>query len=117
MVREEAYRIGVEALANSFQHAAARSIEVHIQYAGRGLLLRVVDDGRGYDVDLLKARMAQGHFGLAGLRERAHRIRAQLEVSSRQGAGSAVELRVPASIAYAAGRSTSSSVSQELPWT
>jgi ligand-binding sensor domain-containing protein/signal transduction histidine kinase len=101
VVREEAYRIGVEALANAFQHAAARNIEVRIDYGRKDLTLRVVDDGRGYDVEALKDTVARGHFGLAGLRERAHRIRAQLEVSSRLGAGSAVELRVPASIAYA----------------
>jgi signal transduction histidine kinase/ligand-binding sensor domain-containing protein len=117
VVREEAYRIGVEALANAFQHAAARSIEVRIEYGGRGLVLRVVDDGRGYDVDALKDTVTQGHFGLAGLRERAHRIRAQLEVSSRLGAGSTVELRVPASIAYATDRSKDAPLSQELPWT
>jgi signal transduction histidine kinase len=104
-------------LANAFQHAAARNIEVRIEYGGRGLVLRVVDDGRGYDVDALKDTVTQGHFGLAGLRERAHRIRAQLEVSSRLGAGSTVELRVPASIAYATDRSKDAPLSQELPWT
>ncbi|HET9448074.1 MAG TPA: two-component regulator propeller domain-containing protein [Steroidobacteraceae bacterium] len=101
VVREEAYRIGAEALANAFRHAAASNIDVHIEYGRKGLTLRVLDDGRGYDVDKLHDMVTQGHFGLAGLRERAHRIRAQLEVSSRIGAGSAVELRVPASIAYA----------------
>jgi signal transduction histidine kinase len=104
VVREEAYRIGVEALSNAFRHAAARNIEVLVEYGRKSLGLRVVDDGRGYDVAVLEDLVAQGHFGLAGLRERAHRIRAQLEVSSRAGAGSAVELRVPASIAYATGR-------------
>ena len=117
VVREEAYRIGVEALANAFRHSAAINIDVHIEYRRKGLTLRVVDDGRGYDVGLLKDMVAQGHFGLAGLRERAHRIRAQLEVSSRPGAGSAVELRVPAAIAYTAARSKSSPVAEELPWT
>jgi signal transduction histidine kinase len=117
VVREEAYRIGVEALANAFRHAAALNIEVHLEYGRKDLRLRVVDDGRGYDVGVLKDMVAQGHFGLAGLRERAHRIRARLEVSSRPGAGSAVELRVPAAIAYTAGRSKSSPVAEELPWT
>jgi signal transduction histidine kinase/ligand-binding sensor domain-containing protein len=108
VVREEAYRIGAEALANAFTHAAARNIEVRIEYGRKGLVVRVVDDGRGYDVAMLEDAVAHGHFGLAGLRERAHRIRAQLEVSSRPGAGSAVELRVPASTAYATGRGKSS---------
>jgi signal transduction histidine kinase/ligand-binding sensor domain-containing protein len=117
VVREEAYRIGVEALANAFRHSVAANIDVHIHYGRNGLSLRVVDDGRGYDVAVLKDAVVRGHFGLAGLRERAHRIRAQLEVSSRPGAGSAVELRVPAAIAYATGRSTNAPVAEELPWT
>jgi signal transduction histidine kinase len=101
VVREEAYRIGAEALINAFRHSAAANIDVHIEYGRKELAVRVADDGRGYDVAVLGDAVSRGHFGLAGLRERAQRIRAQLEVSSRPGAGSAVELRVPASIAYA----------------
>ena len=43
-----------------------------------------------------------GHYGLPGMRERAQSIGGQLEVWSEQGAGTEVELTIPASIAYGA---------------
>jgi len=65
----------------------------------------VTDDGRGFDVSAIEATADQRHFGLQGLYERARRIHAQVQVSSRIGSGSAVELRVPGSMAYVAARS------------
>ena len=42
----------------------------------------------------------EGHWGLPGMRERAKAIGGQLEVWSEQGAGTEVELTIPASVAY-----------------
>jgi signal transduction histidine kinase len=52
----------------------------------------VRDDGRGFDVE---AARAQGHFGLLGLRERALRLGAVLDIDSRPGEGTAVRLTMP----------------------
>jgi len=49
----------------------------------------------------------KGHFGLPGMRERATLIAAKLTVSSEVDAGTEVELRLPASIAYATARESS----------
>jgi signal transduction histidine kinase/ligand-binding sensor domain-containing protein len=104
VVREEAYRIAAEALTNALHHAAARRVDTEVSYSRKGLSLRVVDDGCGFDVDAVRDDTPRGHFGLMGLQERAHRIQARLAVSSRPGAGTAVELDVPASIAYKLAR-------------
>ena len=104
VVREEAYRIGAEALRNAFRHAEARHIDLEIEYSRHALSLRILDDGRGFDVAMLQAEAPGKHFGLTGLRERAQKIRSQLEVSSRPGAGTDVRLRVPAAVAYAPDR-------------
>jgi len=45
-----------------------------------------------------------GHWGLPGIRERAQRIGSRLEFWSETGAGTEVELTVPAAIAYEARR-------------
>jgi signal transduction histidine kinase/ligand-binding sensor domain-containing protein len=100
VVREETYRIGAEALTNVVRHAVATHVDTEITYSRKGLTLRVVDNGRGFDAALLSEGAPRGHFGLTGMRERARRIRARFEVSTRPGSGSAVEVRVPASIAY-----------------
>jgi signal transduction histidine kinase/ligand-binding sensor domain-containing protein len=104
VVREEAYRIGAEALRNAFRHAEARHIDLEIEYSRLELLVRIVDDGRGFDVTGLGENAPGKHFGLTGLRERARRMRAQLEVSSRLGSGTEVLLRVPAVVAFAIDR-------------
>jgi signal transduction histidine kinase len=104
LVREEIYRIGAEALTNAVRHAVATRVDIEITYSRKDLTLRVVDNGRGFDAAVLSEGAPRGHFGLTGMRERARRIRARFEVSTRTGSGSAVEVRVPASIAYRAER-------------
>lgn len=104
VVAEEAERILSEGLTNAIRHANARTINVEIIYSRRELTVRLVDDGRGFDHGVLQAAPAGGHWGLAGMQERATKIKAQLEISSRPDAGTSLELRVPANIAYAGDR-------------
>ena len=100
ILRDEIYGIAREALRNAFRHARARRIEVEIQYQPRQLRLRVRDDGVGIDPSVLSQGERPGHWGLKGMRERAQRIGGQFEIWSEHGAGTEVELSVPASIAY-----------------
>jgi len=60
----------------------------------------VRDNGRGIPASVLAQGGAPGHWGLAGMRERAERIRGLLEIWSRDGAGTEVQLRIGASLAY-----------------
>jgi signal transduction histidine kinase len=99
-VKDEAYRIGREALLNAFQHSEAGSIEVQIIYAEESLRVRVRDDGRGINLGTVDASSRPGHWGMKGMRERAQKIGADLDVWSRHGAGTEIELRIPASVAY-----------------
>ena len=100
MLRDEIYRIAGEALRNAFRHARARRIEVEIRYAERHFSVRVRDDGIGIDPSVLSQEGRPGHFGLRGMRERSKSIRGQLEVWSEHGAGTEMELTIPATIAY-----------------
>jgi len=63
--------------------------------------LRVRDNGEGMDPKILKAGSRTGHWGLLGMRERAKQIGGQLEIWSQTGAGTEVELMIPAAAAYA----------------
>ena len=101
ILRDEVYRITGEALRNAFRHAQARRIEVAIGYAERQFQLRVRDDGRGIDPEVLDRQARAGHFGMPGMRERAELIGANLEVWSQRQSGTEVRLNIPASIAYA----------------
>ena len=99
-LQDEIYRIGREALRNAFLHAAARHIEARILYDERLLRLRIRDDGKGIAPQVLEQGGRAGHWGLIGIRERAKRMGAQLDFWSEPGAGTEVQLTVPASVAY-----------------
>lgn len=101
VLRDEIYRIAREALRNAFRHAQAHKIEAEITYGDTHFLLRVRDDGNGIDPKVLAHGSSAGHWGLPGMRERAKSFGGQLEVWSESGAGTEIELTVPASIAYA----------------
>jgi signal transduction histidine kinase len=107
ILRDEVYRIAGEGLRNAFRHARARRIEVEIRYDERELRVRIRDDGSGIDAGALGHEGRAGHWGLPGMRERAQRIGGTMDLWSELGAGTEVELRIPASIAYQtyAGRS------------
>ena len=101
ILRDEVYRIAGEAMRNAFHHADAQRIEVEIRYDERQLRLRVRDDGKGIDLQLLGDNGREGHFGLRGMRERAKLIGGKLTVWSELDSGTEVELSIPASRAYA----------------
>ncbi len=96
----ETYRIASEVIRNAFNHALASNIEVEIRYDEHQLRLRIRDDGKGIDLKDVEVNGRPGHWGLPGIRERAERIGSHLEVWSEAGAGTEVELRVPAALAY-----------------
>jgi signal transduction histidine kinase len=99
VVFDELCRIGREALINAFRHAHAMKIEVEIIYNESGLCLRIRDDGEGIDEAIL-SKGRSGHWGLSGMRERARKIGAKLDIWSNPGAGTEIELRISAELAY-----------------
>jgi signal transduction histidine kinase len=106
--RDEIYRIAREALWNAFSHAQAHLIEAEFVYSRSTLRLRVRDDGIGIHPTVLDQGGRAGHWGLPGMHERAKRIGGQLDVWSRPGAGTEVELIIPGSIAYEPSRTGAS---------
>ncbi len=99
IIRDEVYRIGREALANAFRHSQGNKIEVELEYSSKQLRVLVRDDGAGIDPKVLQSGR-DGHWGLAGMRERAESIGARLRVWSRARAGTEVELSIPGHIAF-----------------
>jgi signal transduction histidine kinase len=107
VIRDEVYRIAGEALRNAFRHAQAHRVEVTIRYDEQQLTLRVRDDGKGISAKTLEAKGRAGHWGLQGMRERASKMGAQMELRSRPEAGTEIELKIPAARAYQSRRSWS----------
>jgi signal transduction histidine kinase/ligand-binding sensor domain-containing protein len=99
-VSNDICRAALELMRNAYQHAHARRIEAEIRYGDSMFRLRIRDDGQGIEPKVLKEGGRLGHWGLRGVRERADRIGARLEVWSEPGNGTEVQLLVPAAIAY-----------------
>jgi signal transduction histidine kinase len=99
-VFEELFKIGKEALGNAFRHSGAHFIEAELNYAQSELQLRIRDDGAGIDSAILQQGHREGHLGLPGMKERARNVGAHFDVWSRPGAGTEVELRIGADVAY-----------------
>ena len=100
ILRDEVYRIAAEALRNACRHSEARRIEAEIRYDEGQLRLRIRDNGKGIDPNVLDGERLAGHWGLRGMRERAKLAGGNLDIWSKLGSGTEVELTVPANIAY-----------------
>ena len=74
-------------------------MECELEYADQDLQMRVRDNGTGIDPQVLH-NGREGHWGLAGMRERAAKIGALLNISSSAATGTEIRLSVPSSIAF-----------------
>jgi signal transduction histidine kinase len=99
IVRDEVYSIAREALRNAFAHACATHIDAEITFDERVVRLRIRDDGKGIAPAVAEQGRA-GHYGVAGMQERARRIGAKLAILSGAGTGTEIDLTVAGSIAY-----------------
>jgi signal transduction histidine kinase len=98
-VAQEACFIAREALQNAFRHARATVVTLEVAYAADVFELRVRDDGKG-----ITQALRPGHWGLAGMRERAAAIGGRLDIgpgcAKTAPGGTLVALTVAASQAY-----------------
>jgi signal transduction histidine kinase len=93
MVENNLLRIGQEAITNAVKHAAARRIDVLLEYAPNHVILRVQDDGHGFDPRAVHPE--DRHFGLVGMRERATELGAKLRLDSSPKHGTLLILELP----------------------
>jgi PAS domain S-box-containing protein len=87
------YRNVLEILANVRKHARASTVAVELLDVEDGCLVRIVDDGVGYDPADVEDR--PGHLGLVLIRERAELAGGWCRIESSPGAGTTVEFWVP----------------------
>jgi signal transduction histidine kinase len=83
------YRIAQEALNNVTKHAGASAVSVHLRTEDERLTLVIEDNGRGFD----PANVPPDHMGVGIMRERAETIGAALEIDSRPGQGTRLQVQ------------------------
>jgi ligand-binding sensor domain-containing protein/signal transduction histidine kinase len=90
----ELLMVAREAVYNSALHGSPGRIEVHLTFARRELVMSVLDNGRGFNIE--KAAGSNGHhYGLVGMRERVERTGGRFRIDSTIGKGTHVEVQLP----------------------
>jgi signal transduction histidine kinase/ligand-binding sensor domain-containing protein len=93
-VEQQLLRIGQEAVTNAVRHASASVVRMELSYGDDSVLLRVSDDGRGFDPAVI-VRNENNHWGLKSMEERMQEIGGHLSLVSRAGEGTTLEARAP----------------------
>jgi len=88
-----AYRVAQEAIRNARQHAHARVVSVAVGREDGELVMRIVDDGVGFDPGSVADR--PGHLGLRGMRERTAAVGGTIVMESERGRGTTLVCRLP----------------------
>jgi signal transduction histidine kinase len=92
-VRDELRQICREALRNAYFHSGAKGIECLLRFEGARMEITVSDNGKGMPSEPGEMQNS-GHYGISGIMERAANIEAQLSISSQQGRGTKVTLKM-----------------------
>jgi PAS domain S-box-containing protein len=95
VVETALFRVAQQALANVVDHAEATHVLVAIECTARGVVLRVSDDGCGFDPDHVQVLADIAHFGLIAMRERVEALGGRFRVTTGPGRGTVVEARLP----------------------
>jgi signal transduction histidine kinase len=95
VVETALFRVAQQALANVVDHAEATHVLVAIERTARGVVLRVGDDGCGFDPDHVQVLADIAHFGLIAMRERVEALGGRFRVTTGPGRGTVVEARLP----------------------
>lgn len=91
------FRIVQEAFNNIVKHAGAKSVRVDLEFEDKRMHVRVLDDGRGFDLDRVQTLQSSSRpsLGLAGMQERAALLGGTLSIQSRPEQGTLVEAYMP----------------------
>jgi len=84
------YRITQEALHNILKHSQARNVRVDLSSDQRRVILRITDDGIGFDIN-----MKTDGVGLPSMRQRIQALGRSIEISSSRRAGTQIEVQIP----------------------
>ncbi|VEF48567.1 sensor histidine kinase [Bacillus freudenreichii] len=91
-IEDHLFRILQEAVSNTLRHAKATTLEVHMMKVDQFIFLKVIDDGKGFNMnDDQKA----GSYGLTNIRERASEIGGNVKIVTFPGRGTSIEVKIP----------------------
>lgn len=87
------YYIAQEALNNVLRHAKASKVIVTFKQTKRNLVLRITDDGKGFDLK----NIDQAGLGFNSMKERTEKIQGKFKIESAPGKGTVLTITIPKS--------------------
>jgi signal transduction histidine kinase len=101
-IRREMFLIFKESINNIVKHSAAKRVEIELKVSANDFTLRIQDDGKGFDLhssfkDSLSS-IQMGGNGILSMQKRAEEMNGELEIVSKVGTGTTIELRLPMEI-------------------
>jgi len=91
-IEDQLFRVVQELLSNTLRHSKANELEVYLHLIDKNILLRVVDDGVGFNPE---QKERTGSYGLRNVRERMAAIGGTVKVISFKGQGTSIEIKIP----------------------
>jgi PAS domain S-box-containing protein len=90
------YRLIQEGLNNIKKHARADNVIIRLVASSPNIIVRIEDDGRGFDVDhrLAKA-LAEKRMGLSNMEERVNLLEGKMDIKSQIGRGTRIFIEIP----------------------
>ncbi len=90
------FRVIQEAVHNIAKHACAKSTDVSLHFKKSAIKVRVTDDGRGFDVEeAMSTKDRPRGLGLLGMKERVELVNGSLDIRSRSGGGTEIDIEIP----------------------
>jgi two-component system sensor histidine kinase UhpB len=90
------FRVSQEAVSNIIRHAGAHQVSIQLWSENRNIWLEIKDDGHGFDLEkTVGGAVYRKQLGLLGIQERVSLVGGEMEVTSVQGAGTCLRVRVP----------------------
>lgn len=90
-VEDQLFRILQESISNTLRHAKATALQVILIERDETVILRVVDNGIGFDIEKVKT----SSYGMQNMRERAYEVGGTFKVISLPNEGTRLEVKVP----------------------
>jgi signal transduction histidine kinase len=92
----ELFRFAQGAIANIAQHSKAKNATIYIEYKDNELLLKISDDGQGFDISQIMHIEENGRGrGIFSMRERIKILNGTMIAESQPGQGTTIQARVP----------------------
>jgi len=90
------FRIAQEAMSNVVRHSEANSVDIRLECDASKCILRIEDDGKGFDVSAITTIDSKGRgAGLFGMKERVTALGGRCSIESQSGQGTKITARVP----------------------